>query len=73
MMDKYIIRKATPNDAYGICFVNAHTWYATYKWLIPDRFLENRINNIEEKAGKVHELIKNDGKYLVVEDLEKKK
>jgi hypothetical protein len=39
---------------------------------MPDRFLENRINNIEEKAEKVHELIKNDGKYLVVEDLEKK-
>jgi hypothetical protein len=34
--------------------------------------LENRINNIEEKTEKVRELIKNDGKYLVVEDTEKK-
>ena len=71
-MEKFLIRKAMPDDAYGICFVNAHTWYATYKWLIPDRFLENRINNIEEKAGIVRELIKNDGKYLVAEDTEKK-
>jgi adenylate kinase family enzyme len=38
---------------------------------MPNRFLENRINNIEEKTEKVHELIKNDGKYLVVEDIEK--
>lgn len=34
--------------------------------------MENRVDNIEEKAEKVRELIKNDGKYLVVEDSEKK-
>jgi hypothetical protein len=34
--------------------------------------LENRINDIEEKAEKVRKLIKNNGKYLVTEDTEKK-
>lgn len=71
-MENFSIRKAIPNDAYGICFVNAHTRYATYKWLLPDKFLESRISNIEEKAKKVRELIENDGKYLVVENTETK-
>lgn len=71
-MKNFLLRKAIPDDAYGICFVNAHTWYTTYQWLIPDRFLESRISNIEEKAEKVRELIKNDGKYLVVENTDKK-
>lgn len=71
-MEKFSIRKAMPDDAYWTCFVNAHTWYTTYKWLIPNKFLENRINNIEEKAEKVHELIKNGGNYLVVENTDKK-
>lgn len=71
-MKNFLLRKAIPDDAYGISFVNAHTWYATYKWLIPDRFLESRINSIEEKAEKVRELIKNGGKYLVVENTDKK-
>ena len=71
-MKNFLLRKAIPDDAYWICFVNAHTWYTTYKWLIPDKFLENRINSIEEKAEKVRELIKNGGKYLVVENTDKK-
>lgn len=71
-MEKFLIRKALPDDAYGISFVNVHTWYATYKWLIPDKFLEMRINSIDERAAKTREFIKNNGRYLVVENIETK-
>ena len=71
-MDKYIIRKAVPDDAYWIVYVNVHTWYTTYKWLMPDAFLESRINAIDERTEKARELIKNWAHYLVVEDSETK-
>ena len=71
-MEKFLVRKAVPDDAYGISFVNAHTWYNTYKWLIPDKFLEMRVNSINERAIKTREFIENNGRYLVVENTETK-
>ncbi|MBR6907948.1 hypothetical protein IKN40_05680 [bacterium] len=54
-MDKFIIRRAVPDDAYGITYVNVHTWYTTYKGLMPDIFLENRLKSIDERTIKVRE------------------
>lgn len=58
-MDKFLIRKATVDDAYGIAFVNVHTWYTTYQWLIPNKILEKRLQSIEERAQKIKESILN--------------
>ena len=72
-MEKFLVRKAVPDDAYGINYVNAHTWYSTYKWLMPDNFLKMRIDSIDEMTEKTRKLIENGGKYLVVENTETKK
>lgn len=69
-MDKFLVRKAKPDDAYGIVYVNAHTRYTTYKWLVPEKLLQTRIDSIGEKAGKVREFIENEKNYLVVENLD---
>lgn len=71
-MEKFIVRKATPDDAYWISYVNVHTWYTTYKWLMPDIILENRLKNLDEKAIKTREIIENGGNYLVAENTETK-
>ena len=71
-MEKFLVRKALPDDAYGINYVNAHTWYATYKWLMPDKFLEMRVNSIDERTEKTRKLIEDGEKYLVVENAETK-
>ena len=70
-MDKFIIRRAVPDDAYGITYVNVHTWYTTYKGLMPDIFLENRLKSIDERTIKVREWIVNGINYLVAENTEK--
>ena len=71
-MENFLVRKAVPGDAYGINYVNAHTWYATYKWLMPDDFLEMRVNSIDERTEKTRKLIEDGGKYLVVENTQTK-
>ena len=71
-MEKFIVRKAVPDDAYWINFVNAHTRYTTYKWLMPDEFLEMRANSIDGRIGKTRKIIEDGGKYLVVENTETK-
>ena len=71
-MEKFLVRKAVPDDAYGINYVNAHTRYTTYKWLMPDKFLEMRVNSIDERTGKTRKLIEDGGKYLVIENIETK-
>ena len=69
---KFLVRKAKPDDAYGITYVNAHTRYTTYKWLIPEKLLQTRIDSIDEKTEKVREFIENGKNYLVVENIETK-
>ena len=72
-MEKFFVRKAKVDDAYWICFVNVHTWYTTYKWLMPEFILKKRIKTIDEKAEKVRENIANGENYLVVENTETSK
>ena len=50
--EKFLVRKAKPSDAYWITYVNAHTRYTTYKWLIPEKLLQTRIDSIDEKTEK---------------------
>ena len=69
-MEKYLARKAKVEDASWICFVNVHTRYTTYKWLMPEKILKTRIETIDEKAEKVRENIINGEKYLVIENTE---
>ena len=71
-MKIFSVRKAMPDDAYGINYVNAHTRYTTYKWLMPDDFLEMRVNSIDERTEKTRKLIEDGGKYLVVENTQTK-
>ena len=71
--EKVIIRKAVVEDAYGMVFVNAHTRYTTYQWLIPQEALEQRIqtHSINEKAQKMAEGIeKQTYTHFVAEDTE---
>ena len=69
-MNNFIIRKAIPNDAYWIVFVNVHTWYTTYKWLIPEKVLQSRIESINERTEKTRQFIESGKKYLVAENPE---
>ena len=68
-MEKFKIRNAITIDAYWIAFVNAHTWYTTYKWLIPEKILKARIDSINERAEKTREFIERGKNYLVAENL----
>ena len=72
IMASFQVRNAKAEDAYWIAFVNAHTWYETYKWLIPEKVLKARIDSINERAEKTREFIKKGKNYLVVENLETK-
>ena len=69
-MGKYLVRKGKPEDAYWICFVNVHTRYTTYKWLIPEIVLKARIDSIDERTEHVRESIISGKNYLVVENTE---
>ncbi|MDU5106154.1 MULTISPECIES: hypothetical protein [unclassified Clostridium] len=44
------IRKATPEDALGISIVNVYTWKTTYSGLIPEDFINSRIEKVTEIA-----------------------
>lgn len=69
-MQNFSVRKANADDAYWISYVNAHTRYSTYKWLIPEKMLKTRINTINERTEKTREFIENGKDYLVVENNE---
>ena len=60
---------ATLEDAYGISYVSAHSWKETYAGLLPDKYLDNRIKNIPNKAeGTKNFLNEFKGKYIVAKD-----
>lgn len=46
------IRKAIPEDALGIAIVNVYTWKTTYSGLIPDEFINSRIDRVIEIANR---------------------
>ena len=69
-MNKFLIRKTNPEDAYWITFVHVNTFCSTYKWLIPDNILQARIDSINERTRKTRKSIENGKPFLVVENTE---
>lgn len=64
-----IIRKAKESDARGIVEVNTYTWLSTYKGLMPDELLENRIMTIDDRVPKTAKSIKeNDNAYVAIDN-----
>lgn len=64
-------RFANENDAYGIAYVSAYSWMETYNKLLPKKYLEDRINNIDSRVEKTKYFIKNHPNYLVAIDDDK--
>ncbi len=62
-----LYRKATIKDAYSIEYVAAHSWKETYTGYMPDDYLENRIQTIEQKIERATNLLKNTNTYYVAE------
>lgn len=60
-----VYRKATVGDAYGIAYVSAYSWKETYTGLLPEDYLEYRINNINNKVDDTKNFIKKHPNYLV--------
>ena len=63
-----VIRKAKETDARGIVEVNAYTWFTTYKGLMPDELLENRIKTIDDRVSKTANSIKEKDNAFVALD-----
>lgn len=64
-----IYKNANENDAYGIEYVSAHSWKETYSGLLPDEWLNKRIENIDKKIENTKKFINEfDGKYIVAKD-----
>lgn len=56
-MDNIIIRKAQIKDARNIVEVKTYTWLTTYKGLMPEELLENRLNTIDERTEQTKDSI----------------
>ena len=55
---EFIIRKAKEEDAKDIVYVNTYTWLTTYKGLMPDELLEERVKTIDDRVPKIINAIK---------------
>ena len=68
-----VYRKANVSDYEGIYYVSCYSWEETYRGFMPDGYLDDRINNFEErslKTKKYLEKLEFDGdldKYLLCE------
>ena len=47
------LRRANKEDAYGVEYVAAHTWYDTYQPFMPLDYLTYRVEHIEERVPRV--------------------
>lgn len=62
-----IIRKAQETDAEGIVYVNTNTWVTTYKEIVPDSVIRNRINSMGDRMIEVAKNIKEkDNMYVAI-------
>lgn len=59
------IRKALPSDALGIAIVNVYTWKMRYSGLIPEKIIDSRIYQLEQKAEVIRKKIEKGEGYLV--------
>ena len=60
-----VIRKANINDAYGIEYVGAQSWYETHQGLMPTDYLTNRVDTVKEKVSRAEKLLSNTNTYYV--------
>jgi GNAT superfamily N-acetyltransferase len=60
------IREATIDDVPQIAYVNVETWLTTYKGIVPDKFLQERKEKIEETVEWIREKIEEDNIKAVV-------
>ncbi len=62
-------REATLEDAFGISYVSAHSWQESYSGIMPDDYLQGRVDNIENKIEGTRKFLSNfNGKYFVALD-----
>ena len=59
-----VYEKATLDDAYSIRYIGAYSWRETYTGLVPDDYLEYKIDHFEDKVEREKELIKNSNYYV---------
>ena len=68
MLD-FLIRKAKESDARGIVEVNSYTWFTTYKELMPDELLENRMKTIDDRVPVIAKsIMENDNIYVAIDN-----
>ena len=65
---EFIIRKAKEEDAKDIAYVNTYTWLTTYKGLMPDELLEERVKKIDDRVPKIINAIKTKDNFYVALD-----
>ena len=58
---KIIYERATEEDAYKIRYIGAYSWKETYVGLVPNDYLEYKVEHFEEKVEKQKNFIKNSG------------
>ncbi|HNW86955.1 MAG TPA: GNAT family N-acetyltransferase [Candidatus Limiplasma sp.] len=61
----FVIRSATPDDALGITIVNVYTWQTAYRGLMPERVIEERIENLPIRAQRCREALQESGNCFV--------
>ena len=66
-----LIRKGKVEDAKGVVEVNTYTWETTYKGLMPDEVLEERIKTMDERIPKMAESVRKKDNLFVAEDNDK--
>ena len=64
---KYRYANKNEEDAYGIAYVSAHSWYETYQDIMPQDYLEYRINHIDESAVRTLKFLNKTDNYFVAE------
>ena len=65
-MNNFIIRKAIISDVDEIIDVSNKTWITTYKGLLSDKFLNNKINMMDEEKRRLEKSIQVKNNYYVV-------
>ncbi|MCT4595881.1 MAG: GNAT family N-acetyltransferase [Anaeromicrobium sp.] len=66
------IRVATVVDVPHIAYINVETWLTTYRGIVPDKFLKERKEKIEEIVARIGKKLKeNNMKGLVCEEGDK--
>ena len=65
------LRRANKEDAYGVEYVAAHTWYDTYQPFMPLDYLTYRVEHIEERVPRVEQRLEESSTYHVLTDNDK--